>query len=212
MERSKDYRDYVIKDGRFIGKFEEMYQNVDDPWEHGEAKGPQYAIALHLLDRYNVKPKTILDIGCGKGAFTHRINKIFPDAKIYAVDISETAIKKAKQTHGNENIEFGVMDINKSYNELNGKYDLIIMSQIMWYVLPQYKDIMAHLREQNLEKGGKLLTIQTFYPPETQKYGKEIASRPKDMHTMIGMKIIDSIDVHKIDWGEDFDSVGLYER
>ena len=29
---SKDYHDYVIKDGNFIGEFEQMYQNVDDPW------------------------------------------------------------------------------------------------------------------------------------------------------------------------------------
>jgi len=27
-----DYHDYVFKDGKFIGAFEEMYLNVDDPW------------------------------------------------------------------------------------------------------------------------------------------------------------------------------------
>ena len=30
--KSKDYHDYFIKDGRFIGRFDEMYKNVDDPW------------------------------------------------------------------------------------------------------------------------------------------------------------------------------------
>ncbi len=29
MER---YQDYVIKDGKFIGRFEEMYQKFEDPW------------------------------------------------------------------------------------------------------------------------------------------------------------------------------------
>ena len=26
------YQDYVIKDGQFIGRFEEMYRDVSDPW------------------------------------------------------------------------------------------------------------------------------------------------------------------------------------
>lgn len=28
---AKDYHDYVFKEGKFIGAFEEMYQKVDDP-------------------------------------------------------------------------------------------------------------------------------------------------------------------------------------
>ena len=27
----KRYQDYVIKDGKFVGDFEGMYQNADDP-------------------------------------------------------------------------------------------------------------------------------------------------------------------------------------
>ena len=31
--KSDDYRDYVIKDGRLIGEFEQMYKNSRDiPW------------------------------------------------------------------------------------------------------------------------------------------------------------------------------------
>ncbi len=26
------YKNYVIKNGKFIGKFEEMYQKFNDPW------------------------------------------------------------------------------------------------------------------------------------------------------------------------------------
>ena len=32
----KRYQDYVIKDGKFIGKFEEMYQKFEDPWHQME--------------------------------------------------------------------------------------------------------------------------------------------------------------------------------
>ena len=30
MSSSTDYHDYVFKNGEFIGKFEEMYQNVEE--------------------------------------------------------------------------------------------------------------------------------------------------------------------------------------
>lgn len=26
------YQDYVIKDGKFVGEFEKMYQDCDNPW------------------------------------------------------------------------------------------------------------------------------------------------------------------------------------
>lgn len=45
---SKDYHDYVIKNGGFIGKFEEMYQNIEDPWFHGEATAFHYDLGLVL--------------------------------------------------------------------------------------------------------------------------------------------------------------------
>ena len=27
-----NYHKYVIEDGKLVGKFEEMYQNIEDPW------------------------------------------------------------------------------------------------------------------------------------------------------------------------------------
>jgi hypothetical protein len=35
---SKDYHDYIVVDGRFVGEFEPMYRNCEDPW-HQEADG-----------------------------------------------------------------------------------------------------------------------------------------------------------------------------
>ena len=27
------YQDYVIKNGKFVGRFDEMYQKISDPWK-----------------------------------------------------------------------------------------------------------------------------------------------------------------------------------
>ena len=110
--KSQDYHDYVIKEGRFIGAFEEMYRNVEDPWRHGDAKAPPYDLMLYLLKKYEICSQggTIFDVGCGKGAFTARMRAEMPLAKITAVDIAPTAIQKARARYGSLGIEFDLFD------------------------------------------------------------------------------------------------------
>lgn len=64
MER---YQDYVIKDGRFIGRFEEMYQKFEDPWNQKTCIRDSYIrhITNISIRRYHVK--NLLEVGCGVG-------------------------------------------------------------------------------------------------------------------------------------------------
>ncbi|MCB0782118.1 MAG: hypothetical protein KDC03_21740, partial [Flavobacteriales bacterium] len=47
---ASDYHDYVIRDGQFIGAFEEMYRNVADPWHQSSQPNPYSRMAgiLHI--------------------------------------------------------------------------------------------------------------------------------------------------------------------
>lgn len=197
--KSKDYRDYVIKNGKFIGAFEEMYQNIEDPWHHGDATHISYDMALYLLDRYKICAKggEILDVGCGKGAFTARLKKCLPKVKILAIDITPTAIRKAKEKYKDLGICFDVMDIQKEYKKISKKFDLIVMSEIMWYVLPNFEKIVSSFGK-NLKKGGHFLIRQTFYQPRKQKYGNEVASSVEDMLNLIKYKVVEMVEVNRL--------------
>lgn len=197
---SQDYHDYVIKDGKFIGAFEEMYQNIDDPWHHGGATAIQCDLALYLINRYsNYDSGSVLDIGCGEGAFTVRIKRQLPNAHILAVDIAPTAIKKAKQKYGNLGIEFQVMDIQKEYRNISEQFNLIVMSGIMWYILPNFGAIVNYLGEKILKKDDAyLLTSQPFYKPEEQKYGKEIVSTVEDMLNLIDLEVVEMVELNRL--------------
>jgi SAM-dependent methyltransferase len=178
---SSDYRDYVIKNGKFIGAFEEMYQNIDDPWCIGDAKDIQYDMILYLLEKYRIFPSRILDIGCGKGAFSSILKQKRPDAVILGIDISPTAIKKAKEKYSRNGLSFQDIDICKTYTELDTKFDLIIMSQLVWYILPEFESIVNKLIGSNLSENGFFIINQAFYSPEDQTYGKEIISTVQDL-------------------------------
>jgi len=198
--KSKNYQDYIIKDGKFIGEFEEMYQNIDDPWHHKNAATLQYDLVLYLIDKYKICSKggKILDIGCGKGAFTARFKKARPKTQILAVDISPTAIKKAKQKYRHLGIDFRVMNIKKEYKNIKNRFDLIIISQLMWYILLDFRSIVNYLIKNTLKKGGYLLINQAFYKPRVQKYGKEIIANPEDMLKLIKLKPIERIESGKM--------------
>lgn len=197
---SKDYHDYVIKDGKFIGAFEEMYQNIADPWHHGDATAPQYDLALYLISRYGIcrEGGLVLDIGCGRGAFTARLKQQMPKAHILGVDIAPTAIKKAEQKYGAFGIEFQVMDIQKDYKNITGKFDLIVMSQLTWYILPSFGNIVNNLGERALKGDGYFLINQCFYKPEEQKYGKEAVATVEDMLKLVNLELIEMIELNRL--------------
>ena len=90
----KSYHDYVIKDGNFIGKFEDMYLDVNDPWMQSSQPN-KYSRMAGILHLKNGNIKSVLECGCGLGYYADWINRetgIVPKS----VDISNTAIEKAK--------------------------------------------------------------------------------------------------------------------
>ncbi len=198
---SENYHDYVFKDGKFIGAFEDMYQNVDDPWHHGDATAIHYDLALLLLKRYTVcGGGAVLDLGCGKGAFTARLKESFPSARVIGVDIATTAIRKAKKKYGHLEVEFEVFDIREYWdvaNKVGKDFQLVVMSDLMWYVLPEFGNIVEYLN-RIIPRGGWLLINQTFYEPDEQKYGREIVSSVEGMLKLVPYKLVEMIEINRL--------------
>lgn len=71
-----DYHDYVIKDGVFVGQFEEMYKNCDDPWEQKKSIVQFHKMAC-LASVESIKPSRVLEIGCGLDYLTDFYNRFF---------------------------------------------------------------------------------------------------------------------------------------
>ena len=181
-DKPVNYHDYFIKDGRFIGRFEEMYQNVDDPW-HIDALGRRLDMdaALLLVKSLARNFNKILDVGCGKGFFTSLLYDAFP-ADILALDISPTAVLEARKRFPDRKIEFQAFDLNE-IEELGRpahSFELVVMAQTLWCVLPKIRHIFNCFRNL-IAPGGGLLMSQHFLRPGEQKYGAEIIASPDDL-------------------------------
>lgn len=161
------YQDYVIKDGKFIGKFEEMYRDFDDPWEQtkNEEWASEKAVALSHIQK--LKAKKVMELGCGLGHYTDKISKLGVEA--IGVDISATAIDKAKLKY--PNYQFIVADILDFDIYRDIKPDIIIMAEITWYVLDKLDRFIDFIRTEMPQT--YLIHLLTIYPEGVQKYGMD---------------------------------------
>ncbi len=87
MAKYQRYQDYVIKDGKFVGEFEQMYRDFDDPWEQTtrEDDALEKLIALELVRMHGYR--RVLEIGCGYGEFTAKLARV--SESVLGVDVSE---------------------------------------------------------------------------------------------------------------------------
>ena len=77
MNKYSRYQDYVIKNGQFVGEFEKVYQDFEDPWEQTtrEKFAIEKFIGILLLSKYNHKRP--LEYGCGLGYYTQKLFETF---------------------------------------------------------------------------------------------------------------------------------------
>jgi SAM-dependent methyltransferase len=187
---SGDYHEYVFKDGEFIGAFEEMYQNCEDPWRQDELF--PYANDFVLWELGRRKYRTILDLGCGLGKFTHLIWQA-TKANVVGIDVSPTAIQKAKARYAD--IDYRVGDVC-SLDFPSGSFDLVIASELLWYILPRlqqfFDGVSCVLRED-----GEFIIIQQFYPPGEQKYGREVMKSPEDLIKLLPFSVVRTIEMDR---------------
>jgi len=175
------YQDYVIKDGKFVGEFEQMYQDYHDPWEQTTRENyrSEKIIAIYLLKR--IGAKKVIELGCGLGCYTQMIKNA--GFAVLGIDISPTAINKAKQKHPNCTFQVSdILDFN-IYREY--KPDAIIMAEITWYILDQLDAFINFLRTEMPDV--YLIHLLTTYPQGVQKYGVDKFTNLEEMMSYFNM-------------------------
>jgi SAM-dependent methyltransferase len=108
-------------------------------------------------------------------------------ARLLACDISPAAIAKADaswNTGGRDRIEFFSLDVRDSQAALPAQCDVVTISQLLWYVLPEFPDLLARIRRA-LKPGGHLVILQSFLLPQQQRYGREYMTKPEDLIAMV---------------------------
>ncbi len=183
---ANDYAKHCIVNGRHIGNYERMYQECDDPWEQTtrEAFAPDKAVILDILKRE--KAARVLDIGCGLGLFSSRIRRE-TGAKVVALDVSKTAIARARQMY--PGVFFLPGHITDYWIAEEFRPDVIVLAEIMWYVLDHIDDFFK-FAGKHLPGVGIAATFTT-YPPGVQKYGADKFTTLEGAMERFGLNYLD---------------------
>jgi len=81
-------------------QYEFDYWDGDRKYGYGgyHYDGRWAVVAKALADQYRLPPDAkILDVGCGKGFLLYELKKLLPQATLVGIDISEHALKDAKE-------------------------------------------------------------------------------------------------------------------
>ncbi len=106
-----------------------------------------------VKDRFpDLKPKRILDMGCGAGMSTLPLAEAFPDAEIYAIDIAAPMLRYAHGRSEAMGVPVHYSQQNAGYTTFaDGSFDLIV-SNLLLHEIPQ------KLTKQIIRECHRLLT------------------------------------------------------
>ncbi len=147
--------------------FEAVYRAESDPWKIGEADSDRYNLYFDLIEKHAGRRGSVLDIGCGFGAFLARFEREF--ATLTGVELSAEAIRKGQGRFPFIRFLQGSAEALDGVAGLEGPFDAVIYSDVICYFGETGRRrslawIAAHLSEGGLAfiaawcPGGKYLT------------------------------------------------------
>lgn len=179
-DKSKGWLNYWVdpKSWTFKGDFEGIYRDFDDPWlcQQRNASIERRFIMILLGGRRYLR---LLDIGCGLGGFTETLRQSSGADFACGVDVSPTAVAKAAERY--HKCQFVATDITQAplpRGEGGLPYDLILLQEVIWYLLPHLPDVLRSINE-SLAAEGVFFIEQCF--PNNQKFGREYLTSPDEL-------------------------------
>lgn len=175
----EDYHEYVFKDGKLVGDFDNMYRYAKGiPWDQDKHCDRWYTEVGMLMLKDRAPYGAILEVGCGLGFIAAKLKKFTRDnrAVLDAFDMSPEAIGRARSLH--PGIEFYVDNISGDAFRPKRQYDLVVVKDVFWYVFEHMETVIRNINACVKPKG--LLYIGQSFPALDSPYvGKEVIPNPE---------------------------------
>lgn len=125
-----------------------------------------YSILGHINDE-QLNGKKILDFGCGCGASTMVLNRMFPNSQIVGVELEskflDIAILRAAHYKIHGCTKFLLSPDGESLPPDLGEFDFIILNAVYEHLLPQEREALLPLLYRHLKPDGILFFNETPY-------------------------------------------------
>lgn len=163
---------------------------------------------LSYVDQGAFDNKRILDFGCGSGASTAILGRMFPNTRIVGLEMNKPLLEIAKARaayYQMPRISFQRSEDPLSFPDNLGKFDFVVLSAVYEHLLPQERRTLIPKLWSLLEPCGVMFINQTphrFFPVETHTSGLPLINYLPDRPAHFYAKHFSKRNLEKADWPE----------
>lgn len=131
------------------------YPSYDEYWSerHAQGKNPGVLHRYQVIASLLPNEASVLDIGCGDGAFGEYLKDTRPDCDFYGLDISKTAVDYAQQ----RGLKAQVIDPEISIDQqVSESFDCVTVMEVLEHIVDA-EEVMTSVAK--LAKGSIYITI-----------------------------------------------------
>lgn len=154
--------------------FDRLYANDPDPWRFATSdyERDKYAATLAAL----TQPSYVraFEVGCSIGVLTRRLAALCDE--IVAVDVAEAALRNAQaRCSGLPGVRFARMVVPQDWPA--GAFDLILFSEVLYYLTAAERLTAARLSLRSLLPGGAIILVNWHGPTDGDCDGNDAAEQ-----------------------------------
>ncbi|HET7388820.1 MAG TPA: SAM-dependent methyltransferase [Nocardioidaceae bacterium] len=141
--------------------FHRLYAASDDPWSLASRpyERRKYAVTLACLPR--PRYRSAFEPGCSIGVLTGRLARRC--ARLLAMDAVPRAVEEARAATGRmPHVQVRTGTVPADWPE--GRHDLVVLSELLYYLCSEDRRRVAELTLSSLEPGGHLLAVHWRHP------------------------------------------------
>lgn len=151
--------------------FDALYAADTDPWQFATSpyEAEKYAATIGALPRRHFADA--LEVGCSIGVLTRELAR-FCD-RLLAIDVADAALAQARAA--NPGVHFERRRVPQEWPV--GRFDLIVLSEVLYYLDAPAIEDCASLAAGSLRPGGSALLVHYLGETDYPQTGDEAASR-----------------------------------
>ncbi len=134
--------------------FNKLYKETAEPWYSSKrySEIERFERSESLLKKHIQNPQKVLDLGCSTGIFSATVAGF--SKEIFAVDISEKVIKRAKEKWGEKNNLSFLIGSLPCLGFKEDKFDLVMALEIINYLTEEDRNMALSEISRVLKKEG----------------------------------------------------------
>jgi cyclopropane fatty-acyl-phospholipid synthase-like methyltransferase len=153
--------------------FDALYAADTDPWNFAASpyERAKYSLTLNAMPK--PRYRSALEVGCSIGVLTRllasRCNAVV------AIDVARTPLAEARRRCADlSGVRFEQMFVPEQWP--NGVFDLIVLSEIVYYLSPEDVGRLAARATHSLPRGGSVILVHWTGPTDYPLSGDEAAA------------------------------------